>query len=424
MGKFIHAADIHLDSPLRGLERYEGAPGYVHNATRQAFDSLVELALEEQVDFVLIAGDLYDGDWRDYSTGLYFAARMRRLRDAGIPVFIARGNHDAVSQITRSLSLPDNVCDLWQKGPQTVVLEKLGVAIHGQGYARPAVTDNLVRDYPSPIQGLLNIGLLHTALDGREGHEPYAPCTLSDLLNKGYDYWALGHVHRREVVHQDSPWIVYPGNLQGRHVNETGPKGCTLVTYQDGRITDTVECHLDVLRWTRSVVDCSAAHTPWDILSILREAAAQEVEQAGGRPVVFRFELTGASPAHGALVKQEEYWINQIRVLLSEESGGQGWLEKVKFRTTSSRDSLPADSQYLPRGFLLRYFGELEEDEVLLEAIRAEFAELKAKLPHDLFVHHPDLDLDNPESFREMLAHVRGLAASQLIREEGSSHED
>ena len=139
--------------------------------------------------------------------------------------------------------------------------------------------------------------------------------------------------------------------------------------------------------------------------------------------MVFRFELTGASPAHGALVKQEEYWINQIRVLLSEESGGQGWLEKVKFRTTSSAIP-PADSQYLPRGFLLRYFGELEEDEVLLEAIRAEFAELKAKLPHDLFVHHPDLDLDNPESFREMLAHVRGLAASQLIREEGSSHED
>src|SRR5690606_31667196 len=100
LGKFIHAADIHLDSPLRGLERYEGAPDQIKNATRQAFENLIHLALDEEVDFLLIAGDLYDSDWRDYNTGLYFAARMNVLREAGIPVFIVRGNHDAQSVIT------------------------------------------------------------------------------------------------------------------------------------------------------------------------------------------------------------------------------------------------------------------------------------------------------------------------------------
>ena len=233
------------------------------------------------MDFVLIAGDLYDGDWRDYSTGLYFAARMRRLRDAGIPVFIARGHHDAVSQITRSLSLPDNVCDLWQKGPQTVVLEKLGWPFTARAMPGPQLQTTLSGIIPAPFRVCSILGFSH-GLDG-QGHEPYAPCTLSDLLNKGYDYWALGHVHRREVVHQ-TPWIVYPGNLQGGTSMRRARKG-TLVTYQDGRITDTVECHL-TYPLTRSAVDCSAAHTPWDILSILRKPLSRS--GARGRPVVFR----------------------------------------------------------------------------------------------------------------------------------------
>ncbi|RPJ77423.1 MAG: DNA repair exonuclease, partial [Desulfobacteraceae bacterium] len=196
--KFIHTADIHLDSPLVGLQGYEGAPvAEIRGATRRAFQNLVELAAAEKVDIILIAGDLYDGDWKDYNTGLFFSAQMARLRDEGIRVVIISGNHDAASQITKHLRVPENVTVLSVRSPETLMIEELGLAIHGQGYPVRAVTDDLAGAYPPAAPHHVNIGLLHTSLDGREGHEPYAPTTVSALLAKGYDYWALGHVHAR-----------------------------------------------------------------------------------------------------------------------------------------------------------------------------------------------------------------------------------
>jgi len=179
MVRFIHTADIHLDSPLKGLEAHEDAPvDEIRGATRRAFDNLIELAIEEEVDFVLIAGDLYDGDWKDYNTGLFFVDRMGKLDRAGIRVFIILGNHDAASRITKTMPLPDNVTLLSTRKPQTVLIDDLGVAIHGQSYRSRAVTENLVAQYPRKDPDYFNIGLLHTALTGRPGHEPYAPCTV------------------------------------------------------------------------------------------------------------------------------------------------------------------------------------------------------------------------------------------------------
>src|SRR5271166_4274433 len=193
---FIHAADIHLDSPLKGLERYENAPvERIRGATRRAFTRLIDLAIEKRVEFVLIAGDLYDGDWRDYNTGLYLTRQLGRLRDMGIRVFIIAGNHDAANKMTRTLRLPDNVRLLAHDRPETVRLDDLGIAIHGQSFAKAAVVENLAAAYPAPLSGCINIGLLHTALSGADGHERYAPCTLEELRGRSYDYWALGHVH-------------------------------------------------------------------------------------------------------------------------------------------------------------------------------------------------------------------------------------
>ena len=192
MFKFLHAADIHLDSPLQKLEQYEGAPvRELRQATRRAFENLIELAIAEKVDFVLIAGDLYDGDWKDYNTGLYFISRITKLNDANIPVYIITGNHDAASAITKTLRLPDNVKMFPTDKPCTFKLEEVGVAIHGQGFATPAVKKDLSAGYPVAVAGYFNIGMLHTCATGREGHEPYAPCTVAALESKGYDYWAL-----------------------------------------------------------------------------------------------------------------------------------------------------------------------------------------------------------------------------------------
>ena len=170
--KFIHTADIHLDSPLCRLEAYEGAPvEEVRQASRRAFENLIDLAIEESVDFVLIAGDLFDGDWKDYNTGLYFIKQAGRLSDSRIQVFIVSGNHDAAGKMTRSLPYPDNVHVLSWRKPETRIIDHLKVAVHGQSFPKVAVTDNLAIDYPDPVPGHFNIGLLHTSLTGREGHE-------------------------------------------------------------------------------------------------------------------------------------------------------------------------------------------------------------------------------------------------------------
>jgi exonuclease SbcD len=171
--RFLHAADIHLDSPLRGLAGQEGnAVARVRTATREALDTLVGLAIAEKVDFLVIAGDLYDGDWRDYKTGLFFAAQMGRLNKAGIPVYLLHGNHDAESQITRRLDLPDNVHVFGVRRPETFVLDELKVALHGQSFRQRDITDNLVPDYPAPVSGAFNIGVLHTGLGVRH-RRPY-----------------------------------------------------------------------------------------------------------------------------------------------------------------------------------------------------------------------------------------------------------
>jgi len=186
--RFVHTGYIHLDSPLKGLADYErGAAERIRMATREAFDNLVSQVIDEEASFVIIAGDLYDGDWRDYQTGLYFVRQMGRLARARIPAFLLYGNHDAESQITRRLTLPDNVKVFSTRKPETFELKSLGVALHGQGFRQRDIDVNLVLSYPEPIASMFNIGVLHTGLGGMGGHANYAPCALDDLVNKGYD---------------------------------------------------------------------------------------------------------------------------------------------------------------------------------------------------------------------------------------------
>ena len=178
----------------------------------------------------------------------FFVAQMGRLREAHIPVYLLHGNHDAESQITRRLPLPDNVHVFGGQQPESFRIDDLDVVLHGQSYRQRDVSENLARSYPQPVDGTFNIGVLHTGLGGMGGHANYAPCSLDDLINKGYDYWALGHVHRAEVLHE-RPYIVFPGNLQGRHVRESGAKGARLVTVENNEIVDCAMVHTDVVRW-------------------------------------------------------------------------------------------------------------------------------------------------------------------------------
>jgi DNA repair exonuclease SbcCD nuclease subunit len=415
MLKFLHAADVHLDSPLRGLERYEGAPvEEIRSATRRAFENLVALAIEEEVAFVLLAGDLYDGDWKDYNTGLFFAAQMARLQEAGVRAFLIAGNHDAASQITKVLRPPANVKVFSTKRPETEILEDLGVAIHGQGFAQAAVSEDLAAGYPPPVPHLFNIGLLHTSLDGRPGHDSYAPCTVDGLRSRGYQYWALGHVHEREVVAEE-PWIVFPGNVQGRHARETGAKGATLVTVDDRQRVRLEHRDLDVFRWTVCTVDLTEATTSGEALDRVRIALGAELTRAQGRSLAVRLCLEGACPVHADLAGASDHWVEEFRSLAHSFGEGALWIEKVLFRTQPAADLQAAFDREDALGGLLRTLRDLETGDDELTALAADFAELRTKLPAELFADSETLDPADPERLRSLLGDVKDLLLARLL---------
>ncbi|MFT8762477.1 MAG: DNA repair exonuclease [Gluconobacter potus] len=333
--RFLHAADIHLDSPLRGLSRYEGLPeAEIRGSTRRALDRLVETALTEKVDFVVLAGDLYDGSWQDVGTGLYMVRALSRLVQAGIRVVTLSGNHDAQSVIARELPLPEGIDHFSYDAPQTLHWPELGVALHGQSFRDRHVTQDMTRSYPAPVAGCFNIGVLHTSLSGYGEHETYAPCSVETLSAKGYDYWALGHVHAREIV-CEHPWIVFPGVLQGRHARETGACGCELVTVEDGivRSVEFVEC--DVVRWCRLELDVSGMQTMDAVLGAARQAMENALSDAGGRTVIARIVLTGRSVLHDRLCASQA-WKEDLRGIAVSMAQGTAQIALEKIRNETS----------------------------------------------------------------------------------------
>lgn len=384
MVRFLHAADVHLDSPLRGLDEYEGAPVQaLRGATRKAFAALVQLALTERVDFVILAGDLYDGDWPDYNTGLFFINRVRELDRAGIPVVLLSGNHDAASRITARLTLPANVHSLPTAEPGSKRFDHLSVAVHGQGFARQAETRNLALGYPAPVAGFFNVGILHTALDGREGHERYAPCTTDELIARGYHYWALGHIHQRESANGSRhPRIEFPGNLQGRHVRESGAKGCLLVTVDENGRAVPEFCPLDVFRWETVPVNAAAAESVADVLESARVALSDSRDGADGRPLAARLVISCSEPMSIILATDSE----QFRAELRGQAGGDVWIEKIKLAPARAAQ---ANDQTLSEDAASELRGVLDELRSQSDAARAVFAvgdcgKLVNRLPHDL----------------------------------------
>ena len=416
MVRFLHTADIHLDSPLRGLSAYEGAPvDLLRTATRRAFSQLVDMAIEEDVDFVVIAGDLYDGDWRDYNTGLFFVREMGRLNQAEIPVFLVYGNHDAESEITKQLTLPKNVKSFSATKPETHRLEEIDVALHGQSFRSAATTENLAVGYPNPVTGCLNIGVLHTALEGHAAHATYAPCSLAELQSKGYDYWALGHVHEF-AIHSEDPWVVFPGNLQGRHIRELGPRGAVMVSADsDGISLERV--FVDVVRWHHVEVDVSEAQTIDDVVTFVGkrfdEVVAGESEDV---TIAARVTLTGGTSLHGDLFSLE----NQLRAEVLSQANAFGeevlWVEKVRLDTSPQldRDALKARSDAIAD--LQDMLDQAVDDEAFIEGLADELQQLVNRSPRALFDAVPDLDAVRRGDLGELAKEISPALLSRLAR--------
>ncbi len=387
MIKLLHTADVHLDSPLKSLTLKDPEVGdVVRTATRTAFMRIIDAALEEDVAALLIAGDLFDGSQHSPRTAAFLNEQFGRLHEAGIRVFYIRGNHDAENRIARSVSLPDNVHVFGARKGQKVELAE-GIWIHGVGFAQKTAPESLLPKFAPPVPGAVNIGMLHTSLGGAEGHDVYAPVALSELVNHGFDYWALGHIHKRAAF-AENPWVVMPGTPQGRDIGEPGPGSATLITVDDG-IT-VREIPTSAVEFRRLSVAIDGLRDFEAVSDAVRAAFRELADGIDSDVAVARLTLTGNTPLRWPLLRDREILRERVRELAVES--GQ-LLEKLELELS---DEAPADNGAL---------GELADlmNEIRHEAwFREESAGLVRAIADALTPHQRAVFLPEEHSLEEL----------------------
>ena len=379
--RFSHAADIHLDSPLRNLVLEEPAQvERIRRATRDAFRGLIDRALEEDVSLLLLVGDLFDKDNPNMQMVHFLRHELARLAERGIRVVIVKGNHDADNRIGRFLDLPSNTVVLDDSAPQQMAFPDLGVAVTGQSFRPGPVTENLALSYPPPLPGLFNIAMLHTSLSGSLDHDPYAPCTLIDLLSRNYDYWALGHIHQGEILSRD-PAVVYPGNLQGRHAKETGPKGAMLAETDGNRLISLDFVPLDVIRWHGVSVDLTGIGDPGELATALRREFEDVRRTSEGRPSAVRVTLSGRSSLSPSLLDRPESVRHLVLEVAAEVSLDDLWVEKVR---REDRRDIEHPEAVVDSDFAAILSEVIQDREALQAALDNDLTALVRLLPEEL----------------------------------------
>ena len=318
---FVHASDLHLDTPFEGFAQ---VPSELRDALRdaslEAFDALIDLTIERDAAFLVVAGDVYDGAERGVRAQIRFRDGLARLAERGIPSFVVHGNHDPVGEGWCAIgSWPDGVTVFGAEGgePQTVPVERDGAPIaqvQGVSFARRDEPENLARRFRRAPGPGLQVGVLHCNVEGAGGHANYAPCTRADLAAVGLDYWALGHVHTRTVLLRDDGadgsgagadgcWAVYCGNLQGRSARpaEAGPKGAVVVDVEGTRVRRVEPVALDRVRFAHLEASVEGCSDLAELVTRLEEEAERARARAEGRALVVRARIVGRSPLRGEL---------------------------------------------------------------------------------------------------------------------------
>lgn len=403
--QFVHAADLHLGSPLTGLAgRDADLARRLAAAGRTAFEDLVTFAIEKALAFVVVAGDIYDGDWADASIGLFFARQVGRLDRAGIPIVMVRGNHDAESVITRSITLPPSVHVFPSNRATTHRLEPWKVALHGRSFPNRAVEENLSLSYPAALPGWFNLGVLHTSCTGHAAHATYAPCSVPDLARRGYEYWALGHIHEYQELSRD-PWIVFPGNLQGRSVRECGPRGAVLVSVEDGRVRDVERLVFDRARFERLSVDLSGLAEVATIHQRVEAALRPLAPVAASRLVLVRVHLTGESAAHDRLCADRDDLAAEVQAA-AHRVHEEIWLERLKVETRRPRAADVVSTAAIDPTALM---ADLDHDPDFRERARAVLSEIVRKMPSGV-AEEADLEAE----FDALCAEAQALVLGRL----------
>jgi DNA repair protein SbcD/Mre11 len=403
---FLHAADLHLGSPLLGLsvKDPEIARRFA-SASREAFQALIDQAISAKVAFAVIAGDIYDGEWKDNTIGLFFNREISRLIREGIPVYIVKGNHDAESVVTKTMPKPEGVTVFGTRKAESHRLEHLKVAVHGWSYEDRATAADFSLRYPAAVPGWFNIGVLHSSCEGKSAHATYAPCSVQELAAHGYQYWALGHIHEHRVLSQD-PWIVYPGNLQGRSVRECGAKGAVIVEVRDGEVRTVERVIVDSARWAAITVDVSSLATDTEITAAVRREAEGAITDLGERLLALRITLTGETPLHDRLQAAAGTLRDELQAVL-HHIHEDTWLEKLEIWTSAP----PAPKESTLGGLdPIMMLAGLTDDTELRQSAREIVGTLLERLPQSL-ARVPELnDLDMLMAEAQSLVVARAMA--------------
>ncbi|NDI36440.1 metallophosphoesterase family protein [Chengkuizengella sediminis] len=423
--RFIHAADLHLDSPFKG---YMNIPSkeitsYIKNSTFIALQTMVDLAIREKVQFVVLSGDIFDLADRSLRAQIRFQKEMLRLGENNIQVFIIHGNHDPEDGSRADLKWPDHVHFFPSNQVEMIpALDRNGqeiAHIYGISYPTRSVTSNLTEKFNIKDVNQYNIALLHTNLDGNPAHDNYAPSHKEDLLKLAVNYWALGHIHTRQIVHEE-PHIVYPGNIQGRSVRELGERGCYIVDVDETRTTKLTFVALEAVRWIHNKINIADLKSEQDLKDAVDLQLKMLDEEKDNKPTIARFTFEGYGPLHHFLnedvnVKellmeyQEKYTLESIKVDRSFV-----WIESFKIKTSPeiSKDQYMDDSHYL--GDLLRISQHLLNDSNQLQAFNEEaLFSMKSHLKAGKYLR----EMDSEQQRIEWLKTAEELVLHLLLEE-------
>jgi len=378
--RFVHTADLHLDSPLRSLAlRDVEVAALVETATRHCFSNIVRLCLDERVDALLIAGDLYDGELRSAKTAAFLLGELRKLSEAGIRTFIVWGNHDAESGLTRLETFPDAVHVFSGRG-EAVEVPDTDAVVHGVSFAERQAPDSLLPKYKAPVDGRINVALMHTSLAGSSAHDPYAPCSVADLAAAGFDYWALGHIHKREMHASGPHAIVMPGTPQGRHVNEAGVKSVSLVTVSEKGV-EIEERFPAIAQFERVAVDLGGVTERSEAVDKIAADLARARQGLRAEHLIARVELAGTTPLAGILRRDHDV----LRTDLLNIAAGLGrtLIEDLRIDLRQGTGAAE-DADGTPLAELRRLVGAERAEAGLMEAGMDVVRALQDALPPDL----------------------------------------